>query len=247
MLGAIAALFLIAVVLFALRWCVRRRRSRIAEMRQRLSDTSIPPGATAAVAAAPGRNSPPGSAVSGLTGEGEVRIVIRPARSQRWPMPPGHGGQTYSFFVEETTTGETTPAADPTTWSNASESGSVRNHIPRKPILSASGPGTVGTRSGSSSAGARTASGGGRSVSGRPGVGAAGGARDIAGQSLVSVGWGTSVGGRSDFSNAGVNTNLSPPPPARWNSRNTRTGSSRRWEDPGSWEYPGSWGIGKAI
>ncbi|KAH8887571.1 hypothetical protein GQ53DRAFT_844084 [Thozetella sp. PMI_491] len=238
-LGTIAGLLFILLAIFALRWCIRRRRSRIAEMRQQLSTSNLPPGGMVGAA---GRNSPPGSATSGLTGEGEVRIVIRPARSQLWPMPPGHGGQTYSFFVEETTTGETTPGGgggDPATWSNASESGSVRI-IPRKPILSASGP---GTRTGSSEGGARTASSGGRSVPRTSGTGAPAGTamRDAAGNSLVSVGWGTSVGGRSSASGAGF-TNLSPPPPGNRNGDNGSNGRNGRWT-----QYPGSWGIGKAM
>ena len=247
-LGGVSGLFLISLALFALRWCIRRRRSRLAELRQQISDPSMAAGATAA--GARGLGSPNGSARSALTGEGEVRIVIRPARSQTWPMPPGHAGQTYSLFIEETTTGETSPAADPATWSNASDSGSVMN-IPRKPILSASGPGTTESRSRGSSSGPRSTFTGGRSVPGTAGTGAAAGGtttyRGPTEQSLVSVGWGTSVGGRSDFSGAGVNTNLSPPPAALSNDRTGSRGGARRWEDPGSWGYPGSWGIGKAL
>ncbi len=247
-LGGVSGLFLISLALFALRWCIRRRRSRLAELRQQISDPSMAAGATAA--GARGLGSPDGSVKSALTGEGEVRIVIRPARSQTWPMPPGHAGQTYSLFIEETTTGETSPAADPETWSNASDSGSVMN-IPRKPILSASGPGTTESRSRGSSSGERSAFAGGRPVPGTAGAGAAAGGtttyRGPAEQSLVSVGWGTSVGGRSDFSGAGVTTNLSPPPAAVSNDRTGSRSGPRRWEDPGSWGYPGSWGIGKAL
>lgn len=80
---------------------------------------------------------------SALQGENEVRIVIKPPpaagakrrtqSSQLWPMPPGHRGQTFSLFVDETTTtgntGQTTPL-ESGEWSIASENGSVSRGTP---------------------------------------------------------------------------------------------------------------------
>ncbi|KAJ9165702.1 hypothetical protein NKR19_g134 [Coniochaeta hoffmannii] len=173
--GVFIFLLLLVLLAFLLRWLIRRRRSRLAAARQQIT----PPGS--------GPNPPPGGGVgggggdstslsaSGLTGENEVRIVIRPpapprqgrvpsrgGRGGQWPMPPGHRGQTYSFFVEDTTTGESTPqragaglgGGDPATWSIASERGSPR-----------------GTQSG---------------------TGTQSGSEGVGGSGLISVGWGSS-------------------------------------------------------
>ncbi|KAK1828509.1 hypothetical protein QBC39DRAFT_150732 [Podospora conica] len=82
---------------------------------------------------------------SALQGENEVRIVIKPPpagvakrrtqSSQLWPMPPGHRGQTFSLFVDETTTtgntGQTTPL-ESGEWSIASENGSASRGTPEQ-------------------------------------------------------------------------------------------------------------------
>ncbi|KAK1764402.1 hypothetical protein QBC33DRAFT_595016 [Phialemonium atrogriseum] len=213
-LGAIFLLFLLVAFGFLLRWIVRRRRSRQAVMRQQLSQPTSATSARTGDLLATGGSSrsgggggrtdaASGGGASGLTGQGEVRIVIRPAppkarRTQSsglWPMPPGHGGQTYSFFVEETTTGETTPQ-DPGEWSIASERGS--------------------------------SNGQGRGGSGAPSP--SGAAGDNGSPSHISVGWGTSIGASSQYPSGvtTVNANLAPPPATHGNRRWRRSSSSRR-------------------
>ena len=125
-LGVIFFIFLLLLAAYLLRRLVQRRRRKLASLRQQITP---PEGHAMAGAVVNGGQQSSGSS-GGLTGEGEVRIVIRPApsrdqRSQAWPMPPGQEGQTYSFFVEENSgqpTAETTPA-DPRAWSIASEWG----------------------------------------------------------------------------------------------------------------------------
>ena len=150
-----------------------------------------------------------------------MRIVIRPApkrrtqSSQLWPMPPGHRGQTYSFFVEETTTGETTPQ-DPGEWSIASERGSVKdgfdgsttNNTRVYDLVQASGFGLGAIvepdefESGS-----------------RPSMSTSGGG----GMSTVWERETTSQGGRSDGSSyPGLGTLLTPPP--AWHERAAASG-----------------------
>ncbi|KAL1878019.1 hypothetical protein VTK73DRAFT_8243 [Phialemonium thermophilum] len=247
-LGAILFLFFLIALAFLLRWAVRRRRSRQAELRQRLS----PPG-SALITALRSGGSPGGllltggsngetatsgaASASGLTGQGEVRIVIRPAPKRRtqssglWPMPPGHRGQTYSFFVEETTTGETTPQ-DPGAWSIASERGSIRNG-------QSQGEGASGGTAGATS----------RSGSGEVNDNTT---------SLISIGWGTSLGQPSQYgSGVGLGANLAPPPPThdsrRWRRSSQMSGRRSTGETynpgPGSANRPslGSFGIGNAI
>ncbi|KAK3316496.1 hypothetical protein B0H66DRAFT_296729 [Apodospora peruviana] len=141
-IGTIIGVCGLIALAFLLRMCIKRRR------RQRLLNRRMPhPSAASGAAGAGGLRSngsggsggsSSGGGDSGLTGEGEVRIVIRPApsrgrrtmSSQAWPVPPGYernGGQTgpFNMWVEETTTtGETTPQ-DPHDWSIASERGSL--------------------------------------------------------------------------------------------------------------------------
>lgn len=70
---------------------------------------------------------------SGLTGEGEVRIVIRPAPSRRrtasselmWPIPPGRSGPDISLYMEQSTSRDaSTSPENPDDWSIASDQGS---------------------------------------------------------------------------------------------------------------------------
>ncbi|KAK4452674.1 hypothetical protein QBC34DRAFT_398050 [Podospora aff. communis PSN243] len=182
-----------------------------------------------------------------LTGEGEVRIVIRPApkrrtqSSQLWPMPPGHRGRTYSLFVEETTTGQTTPQ-DPGEWSIASERGSVRdgssqdnhNNNNNSALYSNLDPRASGS-------------------GGRPST------------SIFSAGWDreTSFGARSDVSYPGLGTLLTPPPawhghaaergwprpldPAEVEDDEPRRTPGRNSGGPSGWYPSGSLGVGKAI
>ncbi|KAK3381726.1 hypothetical protein B0H63DRAFT_511477 [Podospora didyma] len=191
-LGAIFGFLFLILLAFLLRKAIQRRRRAQAQMRQQLT----PPEAASAAGLDTGGtgNSDTPSGNSGLTGQGEVRVVIRPApkrrtqSSQLWPMPPGRAEQSYSLFVEETTTGATTPQ-DPGAWSIASERGSVRDQN-----ISNSNNGGNGSSSG-----------------GRPSMGATG--RDGT-MSYISVGWDTSLGGgRSDVgSYPGPSTLLTPPP-----------------------------------
>ncbi|KXX75181.1 hypothetical protein MMYC01_209612 [Madurella mycetomatis] len=227
-LGAIIGLFLLLLAAYLLRRLVQKRRAAQAQMRQQLSTPSNPnlggasdpapgpivpigPGSSSNASSSPGGN-------SGLTGEGEVRIVIRPAprrrtqSSQIWPMPPSQRGIVqqgpgqgqdqgqYSLFVEETTTGETTPQ-DPGAWSIASERGSLGeaadDHAAAYAGFGSARPSTSVTNT---SAGA----------AGRDGV------------SVLSVGWDTSnrsmsmLGGGGSVSEAGsypgLGTLLTPPP-----------------------------------
>jgi hypothetical protein len=66
----------------------------------------------------------------GTGGEGQVRIMIRPVsrsriRSGQWPFPPPNTGQRYTLYLEQTTTGDTTPGEpEMEQWSNPGEDGS---------------------------------------------------------------------------------------------------------------------------
>ncbi|KAK4216858.1 hypothetical protein QBC37DRAFT_452985 [Rhypophila decipiens] len=119
------------------------------------------PSRDAVVVAGDGSPDSSGGSGSGLTGEGEVRIVIRPAPRNRrtasshiFPMPPGQpplsgGGYTYyggdgqnpnMFVVEETTTRETTPENNPDQWSIVSDQGSRgTNEVPAAAASSSGG------------------------------------------------------------------------------------------------------------
>lgn len=285
--GALLGLILLVLLAFGLRRVVRNRRSAQAQMRQQLSPPLDGGGRTTfAAAAAPrlggprggggrggtgglatnGSASSGGSGASGpsnhsaLTGEGEVRIVIRPApkrrtqSSQLWPMPPGHRGRTYSLFVEETTTGETTPQ-DPGEWSIASERGSVRDGTPGRSNNSNTGNTTIYSTNDPGYTGVERASGSG----GRPST------------SIFSAGWDreTSFGARSDASYPGLGTLLTPPPawhghaaergwPRPLDPADVRDddesdrgrGSPRRYGErssTGTWYPSESLGIGKAV
>ncbi|KAK5654644.1 hypothetical protein OQA88_6965 [Cercophora sp. LCS_1] len=221
-IGALIGILVIVALAFCLRRLVQRRRAAQAQMRQQLTPPEIgPPLPTAAIprrgpsggggmaivpatlpATSSGNSGSDSSASdpsnnSFLTGEGEVRIVIRPApkrrtqSSQLWPMPPGHRGQTYSLFVEETTTGETTPQ-DPGEWSIASEMGSVKDGKEGQTgtvIYSTNDPGSGSEERASGSGGRPTTS-------------------------LFSSAWDrdTIYGRRSDVSYPGLGTLLTPPP-----------------------------------
>ncbi|KAK4186378.1 hypothetical protein QBC35DRAFT_271762 [Podospora australis] len=211
-LGIIFGLFFLILAAFFTRRLVIRRRSAQAQVRQKLT----PPKVSGAAGPAPAPVVPPGpgpapnqpnsggsgdsssGAYSGLTGEGEVRIVIRPApkrrtvsvSSQVWPMPPGYAGrsQSYPIFLEETTTRGTSPQrdrdGDPGSWSIASEQGSL-GQAPAEGRNISTGGGTQ-TRDGLSS--------------------------------VLSIGWDTSIGGsRSEAGGSfpGLGTLLTPPPVRR--------------------------------
>ncbi|KAK0644029.1 hypothetical protein B0T16DRAFT_192122 [Cercophora newfieldiana] len=282
--GSFLGFLLLVLLAFGLRRVVRNRRSAQAQMRQQLPPpvmsgsgggtsfaAAVAPrlsgpgggrgGAGAAALATNGSTNSDNSAASAasnhsmLTGEGEVRIVIRPApkrrtqSSQLWPMPPGHRGRTYSLFVEETTTGETTPQ-DPGEWSIASEKGSVDGNTGR------GGNNNNTTIYSTLDPAAERASGSG----GRPST------------SIFSAGWDreTSLGARSDFSYPGLGTLLTPPP--AWHGHAAERGWPRpldpaEAEDdaqqpeqqqqgrtpgrssggPSDWYPSGSLGIGKAV
>ncbi|KAJ9142451.1 hypothetical protein NKR23_g7248 [Pleurostoma richardsiae] len=232
-LGVIFFIVLIILLAFLLRRLIQRRRRKIAEMRQRVT----PPGTTAAVAV----GSPPsGGSSGGLTGQGEVRIVIRPAASSRdgqggstaWPMPPGHeGSQTYSFFVEESAqpTGETTPQ-DPGAWSVASEWGGSGSPSPGTAAVSRRHSGVPSSnvlgRGGAS--GSATPS---REASRRNSGAVAGGSSLDAESSSAAAG--SSVG-------AGFGTRLAPPPQGHAGTRGRGNGGGLGYTF-------GSLGIGRAV
>ncbi|VBB79843.1 Putative protein of unknown function [Podospora comata] len=119
-LGIILALLLFIALAFILRRLVIKRRQAQAKIRQHLSP-SPPPLMSGGGPSAPAPTVPTGpssSSYSGLTGEGEVRIVIRPAPKRRtqssgigygqgmvWPLSPeklsaqsGEGGGVILFL-----------------------------------------------------------------------------------------------------------------------------------------------------
>ncbi|KAK3994523.1 hypothetical protein QBC44DRAFT_41155 [Cladorrhinum sp. PSN332] len=141
-LGLLFGLVLsIFAAIFLRRLVIRRRRIQ-AEMRQKLVPPQPPSSGPAPAPIVPTGPSSGGSSggYSGLTGEGEVRIVIRPAPKRRtqssqtqpqgfvWPMPPGYDGRVSGFpiFIEEgTTTGSTEDrVTEEREWSIVSERGS---------------------------------------------------------------------------------------------------------------------------
>lgn len=231
--GALVGIILIVALAFCLRRMVQRRRAAQAQMRQQLTPPSVDPLPTAALprrgprggggALAPpilplpktsSGNSGANSSASDpnnssfLSGEGEVRIVIRPTpkrrtqSSQLFPMPPNYRGQSFNLYVDETTTGETTPQ-DPGEWSIASEMGSIKDGkegLNKTVVYSTNDPG-----SGSGSEERASGSGG------RPTT------------SLFSSAWDRETyGRRSDVSYPGLGTLLTPPP--AWHGHATERG-----------------------
>ncbi|KAK0708549.1 hypothetical protein B0H67DRAFT_672743 [Lasiosphaeris hirsuta] len=283
--GAIFGFFALAYFLAVLiRRALRRRRSLQAAQRQRLTPPSPdpegrrpppstilplrrgrtlrdgPPTGSSGGALLSGGLGTDGSdsAVSGhsgLTGEGEVRIVIRPAPTRRaqsprlWPMPPGHRGQTYSLFVEEgqttatataTATGETTPQ-DPGAWSIASERGSIRDGRGGRQVYTTEEAGGYGLGLDLGDTGSLDLGGGGE---GRPSMSTSGG------PALSNI----SFGARSDGDR--IVTVLTPPP--AWHGHAAERGwpadpadvaegavGASAEQGSGSGSYP-SLGIGKA-
>ncbi|KAK4643242.1 hypothetical protein QC761_403380 [Podospora bellae-mahoneyi] len=144
-LGIILALLLFIALAFILRRLVIKRRQAQAKIRQHLSP-SPPPLMSGGGPSAPAPTVPTGpssnSSYSGLAGEGEVRIVIRPAPKRRtqssgigygqgmvWPLPPGRlsaqsgeGGGEYSIFVDSPSERGREKERE---WSIASERGSL--------------------------------------------------------------------------------------------------------------------------
>ncbi|KAK4164578.1 hypothetical protein QBC43DRAFT_353128 [Cladorrhinum sp. PSN259] len=210
-LGILFGIILLILAAFLFRRLVVRRRRIQAEMRQKLAPTPHPPPPSGGPAPAPIVPTGPSSGgsssagYSGLTGEGEVRIVIRPAPKRRtqssgvqpasqgfvWPMPPGYDGRVSGFpiFIEEgTTTGsdeererERRRGTEEREWSIVSERGSPSP--------------TIGLGLGREDS---------RDESNRP--------------VTQGSGWDTSVGRRSERSGAtgesfpGLGTLLTPPP-----------------------------------
>jgi hypothetical protein len=121
--GLILLLILLIVMGLLLRNWLARRRQRAAEEPQDISASSVSSRRPAMAGAGANGLTTDTNDDSGTPGEGQVRSVVRPAPRRRlgaprfWPNPPGHSGRRYTFYVEQTTTGETTPRNGANVWS----------------------------------------------------------------------------------------------------------------------------------
>ncbi|KAK4230146.1 hypothetical protein QBC38DRAFT_410639 [Podospora fimiseda] len=149
-------ILLILAAIFFRRLVIRRRRIQ-AQMRQKL----VPPTTSAPAPVVPTGPSSGGSseAYSGLTGEGEVRVVIRPVPKRRtqssqaapapapqemiWPMPPGYDQRVsvsgFPIFIEEENSDE--EMRGEREWSIVSERGSPSPTLER-PVTQGTSLGT---------------------------------------------------------------------------------------------------------
>ncbi|KAK0615664.1 hypothetical protein B0T17DRAFT_510247 [Bombardia bombarda] len=127
-LGVIFGLVLLATVLYYLRRAMQRRRGLLACLHQRLEPAPGTPDTRNSMSSGPNGGGSGVSSVSGLTGQGEVRVIVRPAPG-RYPLVsttalarlPGLAGHSPGQYVEISPRADVSPGSSE--WSARSERG----------------------------------------------------------------------------------------------------------------------------